>query len=214
MQDKIVFGISEELRQFIEALVEEVVLEGKSFEEHKKHLFRFGEVEGIDSETLENNLMSLFATAEDIKCHDATLKLAVLPDISGWSKTFLEQIRVAYCRKDIAFLGNVFNPNSLIITGAYIKGENIRYRSQRKQQYMANLRYVFAKNNNIDVTFETDKMTGVLYESADGKCQIVRLIQNWRSDDYADKGYISFLIYSSQGGPKVYLRAWQPLRTK
>ncbi len=67
MRDKIALGISEELRQFIEALVNEVVLEGYSFKNHKKYLQRFCEAEGLDYASLENNLMIFFEIAEEWK---------------------------------------------------------------------------------------------------------------------------------------------------
>ena len=65
MPDKTALGISEDLRQYIEALVEEVVLEGKPFENHKKYLIRFCEAEGIDSSTLSNNLIDFFASIQE-----------------------------------------------------------------------------------------------------------------------------------------------------
>lgn len=67
MSDKTALGISDELRQYIEAMVEEVVLEGKFFENHKKYLQRFCEVEGVDYACLENNLMLFFEVAEEWK---------------------------------------------------------------------------------------------------------------------------------------------------
>ena len=67
MLDKKAIGISQELRQFIEALVEEVVLEGKTFEEHKKYLQRFCEAEGIKYKTLEKNLAVFFEISEEWK---------------------------------------------------------------------------------------------------------------------------------------------------
>ena len=211
MSDKTSFGISEELRQYIEALVKEVVLKGNSFENQKKWLQRYSINEGVDYNTLEKSLMMLFATAKEIESHDSSLAQAACSEITGWSKSFLEQLRLAYCRKDMAFLQNVFSPNSQIITGAYVLGKDIRYRSQGKRQYLANLRYIFVKNKIIDVTFGTDNVTGLLYESADGKCQIVRLLQHWHSDNYTDRGYVSFLIYDNQDGPKVLIRTWRPV---
>ena len=67
MLDKTAFGISEDLRQYIEALVEEVVLEGKPFENHKKYLCRFCASEGIDYKNLETCLSDLFDTLNDLK---------------------------------------------------------------------------------------------------------------------------------------------------
>ena len=71
MSDKTALGISEELRQFIEALVGEVVLEGKSFEEHKKYLSRFCQTEDVDYNLLETNLGALFETAEELTAHES-----------------------------------------------------------------------------------------------------------------------------------------------
>ena len=65
MSDKTALGISEELRQFIEALVEEVVLEGKPFEDHKKYLQRFCEAESIEYESLERDLRDFFEILDE-----------------------------------------------------------------------------------------------------------------------------------------------------
>ena len=69
MQEKTSFGISEELLHFIEALVEEVVLEGKPFEHHKKYLCRFCEAESIDYDAFEGNLTEFFDIINEWKCH-------------------------------------------------------------------------------------------------------------------------------------------------
>ena len=56
MPDKTSIGISDLLRQFIEALVEEVVFEGKPFDNQKKsNLQSFSQEEGVDYATLEKN---------------------------------------------------------------------------------------------------------------------------------------------------------------
>ena len=65
MPDKTAIGVSPELRQYIEALVEEVVLEGKLFENHKKYLGRFCAAEGLDQGTLEKNLSDFFDLLEE-----------------------------------------------------------------------------------------------------------------------------------------------------
>jgi chaperonin GroL len=68
MQDKTAIGISDLLRQFIEALVEEVVIEGKLFDDQKKkYLQRYSEKEGVDYAMLEKNLTEFFEVAEECK---------------------------------------------------------------------------------------------------------------------------------------------------
>lgn len=213
-KDKTALGISEELRQFVEAVVEEVILGGKPFDEKKKRwLQRYSEIESMNYDALEKALGELFKTAEEIKCHENTLAPAVKNDILGWPKEFLEQFLSAYCKKDIGLLKSVFSPNSQIITGAYVTGKEIRYRLQKKQQYLTNLRYIFSRNKTIDVSFEYDDNTGVIYESKDGRCQIIRIIQHWHSNHYNDRGYISLFLYLSHEGPEVFIRAWRPIES-
>ena len=59
--------ISNTLRQFIEALAEEVVLEGKPFESQKRWLLRYCQVDGVDYATLETNLLDFFEIMEEWK---------------------------------------------------------------------------------------------------------------------------------------------------
>jgi len=66
MQDKTALEISEELRQYIEALIEEVVLEGKYVENHKKYLRRYLAAEGVDYSQFETRLSELFETAKEL----------------------------------------------------------------------------------------------------------------------------------------------------
>lgn len=69
MQDKTAIGISDLLCQYIEALVEEVVIEGKPFEEQKKWLRKYSEAEGRDYATLEKKLLDFFEVIEEWKQH-------------------------------------------------------------------------------------------------------------------------------------------------
>lgn len=236
MPDKTILGGSDELRQYIEVLVEDVVIEGNSFEKHESYLRRYSEVEGIDYNRLEARLLGLFKSAEELKTHGSKEceclvrqlgrechisqggidkiisyidKQITLPP--NWSALFIEQLRQAYCHKDLRFLENAYSITAEIMTGAYDRNSKaIRYRSQTVLQYIANLKYIFNKNKNIDVTFEPDSLTGVLYTSDDGRCQVVRLLQHWHSDNYSDRGYLFLKLYADQNGPKIYIRAWQP----
>ena len=67
MQDYSTFGISDELRKYIEAVVMEVFLEGQSFEKYKKYLRRFCEAEGINYGSFESGLSELFDCLEKCK---------------------------------------------------------------------------------------------------------------------------------------------------
>lgn len=72
MPDKITCEVSNDGRQYIEALVEEVILEEVPFQRHKRYLSRFCGAEGIDYETLVSALSVLFETAEELKTYGST----------------------------------------------------------------------------------------------------------------------------------------------
>ena len=67
MQDKSSNGISDTLRQYIEAVVMEVVLEGIPFGTQKKYLRRFCEAEGVDFDSFETDLYDFFERLEEYK---------------------------------------------------------------------------------------------------------------------------------------------------
>ena len=235
-------GISETFREFIGALVEEVVINGEPFDAQKKWLRKNSEAEGLSYETIESNLNDLFEAIKELEEHEsksterfarnlaqscyfsetevdklidnaAAVRVQKDDDTinTNWSSVFIEQLRQAYCRKDLSFLEDAISSNAQILTGAFEKNKNdIRYRTQGKQQYLANLKYIFGRNKTINVQFETDGFTGTIYSSVDGRCQAVRLLQWWYSDNYSDVGYILLLLYADEDGPRVYFRAWQP----
>ena len=75
---------------------------------------------------------------------------------------YVERFRTAYNQKDIKFLNQVFSDDALIITGKVIQQKHaegfstpkIQYNKQTKEQYIKNLRGVFARNSYIKVTFD------------------------------------------------------------
>lgn len=68
MQDRTTIDTSDAFREFIAALVEEVVLEGKPFDDKKKkYLQRYSQEEGMDYAALEKNLTDFFEVMEEWK---------------------------------------------------------------------------------------------------------------------------------------------------
>lgn len=59
--------ISEGLQNFINAMVEEIVLEGKPFDKQKKYLKKFSENEGLDYDKLEADLSTFIEILENLK---------------------------------------------------------------------------------------------------------------------------------------------------
>jgi TPR repeat protein len=64
-------GVSDTFREFIEALVVEVVINGESFETQKKWLRKNSEAEGVSYETMESNLSDLFEAIKELEEHES-----------------------------------------------------------------------------------------------------------------------------------------------
>ena len=73
MSDKTIYNngqslsISEGLQNFIDSMVEEIMLEGKPFNTQKKYLKKFSENEGLDYEKLEADLSTFIEILENLK---------------------------------------------------------------------------------------------------------------------------------------------------
>lgn len=135
---------------------------------------------------------------------------------------YVEQFRNAYNQKDIDFMDAVFSEDALIITGKVIRRvpnelqirstrPEIQYTKQSKQQYLANLKRVFARNGYINVKFDEIK---VLRHGANPNFYGVTLIQHWNSSTYSDEG-ILFLVWNFENpdSPQINVRTWQPMET-
>jgi hypothetical protein len=71
MQDKTTLEISDTFREYIEALVEEVVINGEPFEAQKKWLRKNSEAEGVSFETIESNLNDFFEAIKELEEHES-----------------------------------------------------------------------------------------------------------------------------------------------
>ena len=133
---------------------------------------------------------------------------------------YVEQFRTAYNQKDINFLNQVFSEDALIITGKVITtkhaegftSQKIQYNKQSKEQYIKNLRGVFARNSYIKVTFdEIEVMQHPKYDDIYG----VTLKQYWHTDRYSDEGYLFLLVdFRDDNQPLIQVRTWQPFKDK
>lgn len=131
---------------------------------------------------------------------------------------YVEHFRTSYNQKDINFLTQVFSDDALIITGKVIKQtkdgipmpDKIQYKKQTKQEYLGNLRRVFAANKYIKVTFDEIE---VMRHPVNADFYGVTLHQGYTSDRYHDDGYI-FLLWDfrNESAPQIHVRTWQPDR--
>lgn len=131
---------------------------------------------------------------------------------------YVEHFRTSYNQKDIQFLQQVFSDDALIITGKVIKQskdgiplpDKITYKPQTKQEYLSNLRKVFAVNKHIKVTFDEIEVS---MHPVNKDFYGVTLHQGYTSDRYHDDGYI-FLLWDfrNENAPQIHVRTWQPDR--
>lgn len=129
---------------------------------------------------------------------------------------YVEQFRTAYNQKDINFLNQVFSDDALIITGKVITtrhaegftSQKIQYNKQSKDQYIRNLRGIFARNSYIKVTFDEIE---VMRHPVNPNFYGVTLKQGWTSGRYHDDGYLFLLWdFTNENAPQVHVRTWQP----
>lgn len=130
---------------------------------------------------------------------------------------YVEQFRTSYNTKDIKFLEQVFSDDALIITGKVIEQkapdgialpDKIVYKKQTKQEYITNLRRVFANNSYINVTFDEIK---VIKHPVNKNYYGVTLHQGYKSSNYRDDGYLFLLWdFTDEQAPQIHVRTWQP----
>jgi hypothetical protein len=133
---------------------------------------------------------------------------------------YVERFRNAYCLKDIGFLNQIFSDDALIITGKVVKqvksdinrqslnNPKIEYSTQKKEEYIRNLKRVFNANKRINVSFDEIK---VVKHPAKGAFYGVTLKQSWSSDNYSDVGYVFLLWdFTNPDAPQIHVRTWQP----
>lgn len=131
---------------------------------------------------------------------------------------YCEHLRTAYTTKDIDFIRQVFSNDALIIVGNQVKSrsggdaggysEKVRYSILSKSAYLERLERVFAANNKISVAFS--QFSIMRHPTREG-IYGVTLRQNYRSDRYADDGYL-FLLWDFRNPsmPQIHVRTWQP----
>lgn len=132
---------------------------------------------------------------------------------------YCEHFRSAYDTKDIDFLRQVFSDHALIIVGNVARqadgkagaapaDKRIDYYLHTKHDYLTRLERVFAANKVINVRFSDFRI--MRHPTVDG-IYGVSLRQRYRSDRYADDGYL-FLLWDFRNPamPLIHVRTWQP----
>lgn len=170
-----------------------------------------------------------FRFSLDAQLSESMEHCGVVADIERRMKilSYCERLRTAYNQKDLDYINMIFSDDALIITGTVIQTRpmdnryanklKVVYKKQNKQQYLANLKKAFIRNNWIDVKFseiESDKELGGcagITQSRNPNIYGVRLHQEWRSSNYSDTGYLFLLWdFTDEDRPVIHVRTWQP----
>jgi hypothetical protein len=133
---------------------------------------------------------------------------------------FIEQFRTAYNTKNSKFIREVFSDQALIIVGNVVNTssegspfqQQVQYLRFTKEEYLTRLDRVFAQNRFIDINFSDISILRHPNERFD-KIYGVNLVQNYRSSNYSDDGYLFLLIdfRRDELNPLIHVRTWQPM---
>ncbi|MFH1009272.1 MAG: hypothetical protein V1800_17495 [Candidatus Latescibacterota bacterium] len=135
----------------------------------------------------------------------------------------MEHYKTAYCLERIDYIESIFAENALIIVGHVLKeaepidgmyqvlGDKVRYVRLAKQEYIANLKRVFARNEFVNIHFEENTVKKI---GGEDNIYGIQIAQHYYSENYADKGYLFLMLdLNKPSQPKIYVRSWQMERS-
>ena len=130
---------------------------------------------------------------------------------------FVQQFKMAYNKKDIQFMENIFSEDALIITGHKVlrkKTEHstpagFEYTVQTKNQYLNGLRRVFKNNAYVNVEFDENSMN-ITRNGAKPYLYGVTVTQRYNSSTYKDVGKLTMIWnFKDPENPQINVRVWQ-----
>ena len=139
---------------------------------------------------------------------------------------FLESYKTAYCLKRYDYIRDIFADDATIIIGNVtkrrttpyyqereisIEGQNaITYNRYTKDQYLANLRRCFQRNEFINIRFSNNDIQW-LEKYKNEEIFAIQIGQEYNSSSYADMGYLFLLVdMTDHEAPQIKIRTWQP----
>lgn len=130
---------------------------------------------------------------------------------------FVQQFKMAYNKKDINFLENIFSEDALIITGHKVirntkehsTPAGYEYTVQNKTQYLGKLRNVFKNNAYVNVEFDENSMN-ITRNGAKPYLYGVTVTQRYNSSTYNDVGKLTMIWnFMDPDNPQINVRVWQ-----
>lgn len=143
---------------------------------------------------------------------------------------FMEDYQTAYTTKDLEYIDRIFNGDAIIITGTVngkvAKKQNwmketkanrkvkkvrgILFRNFNKDDFLQHLEKNFRNNSYIYLVFHDAKISKAATPPNLNEAFWIRLKQDYNSQKYNDKGYLSLLIGVKPEGSQIYVRTWTP----
>lgn len=130
---------------------------------------------------------------------------------------FVQQFKMAYNKKDIFFLEQIFSEDALIITGhrvirkanEHATPSGFEYTVQSKTQYLNGLRRVFKNNAYVNVEFDENSMN-ITRNGAKPYLYGVTVTQRYNSSNYSDVGKLTMIWnFKDPENPQINVRVWQ-----
>ena len=131
---------------------------------------------------------------------------------------FVQQFKMAYNKKDINFLEDIFSNDALIITGRrvvrktdehYPTPTGFEYIEKTKAQYLEGLRKVFKNNAYVNVEFDENSMN-ITRNAAKPWIYGVTVTQRYNSSTYSDVGKLTMIWnFKDPEKPQINVRVWQ-----
>ena len=133
---------------------------------------------------------------------------------------FLEDYQTAYALKRYDYLESIYSEDALIIVGHVVERtvieDRVQYNLSEKEvklmqydkyEYFKNLTRTFKSQDYINIRFADTEFTK---SSTNEDIYGVRLLQEYHSSTYGDKGYLFILVDLGSDSPLIHVRAWQP----
>jgi hypothetical protein len=112
---------------------------------------------------------------------------------------YVERLRTAYYIRDMDFIKQVFENDSILEVGG---------QKELKGQYLRNLQRAFLNKDNVKTDFENIE---VMRHPVNPNFYGVTLLQGWTNGRYQDKGYLFLLWdFTNADAPQIHVCTWQP----
>lgn len=170
-----------------------------TFDENKK-------IDGIQFALEERSARNIMADTR----YNETSQLTLI--------NFMENYKTAFALKRLDYIESIFADDAVIITGRVLQRaektdnnqimlNNIVYKRQSKKEYLERLATSFSSKEWINIKFGNTEFE----KSAQGEQYGIRLLQDYSSSNYGDRGYLFLLIdVDNQDAPLIRVRTWQP----